>query len=84
MIGFINAFFTIPMNYNQLQQLTINDSLRLVPFCWAATVFYSTVSDLVLIYEITHFWFTNELRMPNDDSPVTSELPCSFSRVFPL
>jgi hypothetical protein len=34
-----------------LQQLTINDYLRLAQFCWTATVLSSTVTDLVLIYE---------------------------------
>jgi hypothetical protein len=32
MIGFIDTFFTISLNHNQLQQLTINGCLRLAPF----------------------------------------------------
>jgi hypothetical protein len=36
----------------QLQQLTINTCLRLAPFLnWTTSVFSSTVTDLVLIYE---------------------------------
>jgi hypothetical protein len=66
MIGFIGAFFTIALNCNQLQQLTINDCLRLAPFCWTATVFSCKL--LCSCLQITHFWFTNELWMSNDDS----------------
>jgi hypothetical protein len=32
MIGFIDTFFTIPLHHNQLQQLAINECLRLAPF----------------------------------------------------
>jgi hypothetical protein len=32
MTGFIDTSFTISLNHNQLQQLTINDCLRLAPF----------------------------------------------------
>jgi hypothetical protein len=32
MIGFSDTSFTIYLNHNQLQQLTINDCLRLAPF----------------------------------------------------
>jgi hypothetical protein len=32
LIEFIGTFFTITLNYNQVQQLTIDDSLRLIPF----------------------------------------------------
>jgi hypothetical protein len=32
MTGFITAFFSVTLNYNQLQQLTNNDCLRLAPF----------------------------------------------------
>jgi hypothetical protein len=49
MIVFINAFFYY-YTYNHLQQLTINDCLRLVPFLTGLRV-PSTVTDLVLIVE---------------------------------
>jgi hypothetical protein len=32
MIVFIGTFLTITLNYNQVQQLTINDCQRLAPF----------------------------------------------------
>jgi hypothetical protein len=51
MIGFINTSFMIILNYNQLQQLTVSDCLKLVPFCWTATVFLPLWLDLVLIDE---------------------------------
>jgi hypothetical protein len=51
MIGFINTTLTIFLTHNQLWQFTINDCLRLAPFCWTATAFSSTVTELVLIYE---------------------------------
>jgi hypothetical protein len=54
MIGFMNSFFTITLNHNQLQQLTINDCLRLAPFwLWTTTVF-------CLLLWLTWFWFMNE------------------------
>jgi ribosome-associated toxin RatA of RatAB toxin-antitoxin module len=65
MVGFINAFFTITLNYEyiQLQQLTIKHYPRFAPFCCTASVFSaslpSTVSDLVLIHES----LTSDLRM---------------------
>jgi hypothetical protein len=50
MIGFIGTSITITLNYNHLQQLTINDCLRLAPFLSELRA-SSTVTDLVLIYE---------------------------------
>jgi hypothetical protein len=52
MIGFIDTSITVSLNYSQLQQLTINDCLktRSSPY-WTTSVFSSTVTDLVLIYE---------------------------------
>jgi hypothetical protein len=48
MIGFTGAFFIITIYYNQLQQwLTKTHSIP----CWTTSVFSSTVTDLVLIYE---------------------------------
>jgi hypothetical protein len=50
MIGFIGTSVTITRNYNRLQQLTIDDCLRLAPFLTGLRL-SSTVTDLVLIYE---------------------------------
>jgi hypothetical protein len=50
MTGFTGTSIRITTNYNQLQQLTINDCLRLVPFLTALRV-SSTVTELDLIYE---------------------------------
>jgi hypothetical protein len=52
MIGFNNTSITIILNYNQLQQLTISLLPRTpsIPY-WTTSVFSSTVTDLVLIYE---------------------------------
>jgi hypothetical protein len=53
--------FIVLLNCNQLQQLTINDCLRLSPFWldYDCLLFYSDwlVSDL----RITHFWFMIDL-----------------------
>jgi hypothetical protein len=38
-------------DYSQLQQLTINDCLRLTPFLTGLRVSFLPVTDLVLIYE---------------------------------
>jgi hypothetical protein len=38
MIGFTGTAITNTLNYNQLQQLTINDCLRLAPFLTAVRV----------------------------------------------
>jgi hypothetical protein len=50
MIGFIGAAIIITLNYNQLQELTINDCLRLAPFLPELRV-CSIVTDFVLLYE---------------------------------
>jgi hypothetical protein len=51
--------FTITLNYNQLQQLTINDCLRLAPFLTGPRM-----SSLLLW--LTWYWFTNRplLQLP--------------------
>jgi hypothetical protein len=49
MIGFIEPLF-YTVNYNQLQQLTINDCLRLDQSLTGLRVFLFCVTDLVLIY----------------------------------
>jgi hypothetical protein len=57
MIGFIDAFFTFSLNHNQLQQLTINDCLRLAPFSFSF-LFESeseSESESELLYD---WWFT--------------------------
>jgi hypothetical protein len=73
MIGFISPGITITCNHTQLQQLTINDCLRLALF-WLdcnCLLFYCDwlCSDL----RVTHFWFTNELRMTNNKGRITYE-----------
>jgi hypothetical protein len=50
MIGFTGTSITITLNYNRLQQITIDDCLRLAPFLPGLRVSYN-VTDLVLIYE---------------------------------
>jgi hypothetical protein len=53
LIGWLDLLtpsFTTSLNHNQLQQLTINDCLKLAPFLTGLRV-SSTGSDLVLIYE---------------------------------
>jgi hypothetical protein len=35
MIGFIDVFFYNLLNHNELQQLTVNDCLRLAPFSFS-------------------------------------------------
>jgi hypothetical protein len=42
--------------HNRLQQLTISDCLKLPPFCWTTTVFFSS-----LVLWLTWFRFTNDL-----------------------
>jgi hypothetical protein len=51
MIGFIDTFFTITLNYNQLQQLTINGCLTRSITHWTTSVSSSTVTDFILICE---------------------------------
>jgi hypothetical protein len=64
MIGFIGISFTVTLNYSQLQQFTVNDCLRLAPFCWTSAVFSSTVTDFVPIYEsLTSSRMNSECRM---------------------
>jgi hypothetical protein len=56
MIGFVGTSIIVILNYNQSQQLTINDCLRLAPFltrlgvssCFSLS---SAITDFVLIYE---------------------------------
>jgi hypothetical protein len=62
-------FFTVTLKHNQLQQLTVNDCLRLAQFFWTATFFSFTVTDLVLIYES----LTSGLRMTNAEWRFTYE-----------
>jgi hypothetical protein len=55
---------TVTFNYTQLQQLTINDSLRLAPF-WLD---YHLSSLLVfLLLGLTWYWFTKDLRITKDE-----------------
>jgi hypothetical protein len=72
MIVFIDNSFTLSLNHNKLQKLTINECLSLAPFwldcdCLHFTVvsylLSSTVTDLVLIYES----LTCSLRMTYDE-----------------
>jgi hypothetical protein len=48
MIGFIGTYITMKINYNSSQLMTTKT--RSIPD-WTRTVFSSTVTDLVLIYE---------------------------------
>jgi hypothetical protein len=48
--------FTVTLNYNQLQQLTINDCLRLAPFLTGLQL--SAVLVFLLLW-LAWFWFTN-------------------------
>jgi hypothetical protein len=52
MIGFIDTFIHSHLKYNQLQQLTIDDCLRLAPFLTGLRV------SSILLW-LTWFWFTN-------------------------
>jgi hypothetical protein len=77
MIWFFNAYFTISLNHNPLNQLTINDCLRHAPF-WLGCdcllfrfFFYCDWLDSDL--RITHFCFTNELRITKDEWQMTNE-----------
>jgi hypothetical protein len=59
MVGFIDTFFyNHSFNHDQLQQLTINDCLRLAPFLTGLRL-----SSLPLW--LTWFCFTNKFRMTN-------------------
>jgi hypothetical protein len=58
--------FTITLNYNQLQQLTINDCLRFAPFCWTTAVFSSYCDWLGSDLRIGHFF---SFRCPLVNTP---------------
>jgi hypothetical protein len=62
MIGFIGTFFTVTLNHNQLQPLTINDCLRLASFLTGLRVSSLLVC---LLLGLTWFRFTNELVLPS-------------------
>jgi hypothetical protein len=67
-LDLLTPFFIIILNHNQLQQLTINDCLRLAPF-WLD-------NDCLLLW-LTWFWFTShsltsELRLTNHEWIVLS------------
>jgi hypothetical protein len=53
-LDLLTPFFTITLNHNQLQQLTIIDCLRLAPF-WLDY-------DCLFFY----WWITSDLRMTNE------------------
>jgi hypothetical protein len=80
MIG-LTASFTIILNYTHLQQLTINDCLRLATFLTGIRV-SSIGTDLVLIYESvtsTSDYFVVLRCIP---IPLTLVLPQKFSYNF--
>jgi hypothetical protein len=56
-LDLLTPSFTITLTYNQLQQLTINDCLRLNPF-W--------LDCSCLLLWLTWFWFTNHTSSIND------------------
>jgi hypothetical protein len=78
MIRYIDAFFTITLNHNHLQQLSITVCLRLAPFLTGLRV-----SSLLLW--LPWFWFTNRSLLlhewiPNDKwrRKITYEWICSL------
>jgi hypothetical protein len=73
MIRFTDALFAITLNYNQSQQLTIDDCLRLAPFWLDCDWLLFYCDCLAPDLRVTHFWFTKQLRMSYDDS-LTNEL----------
>jgi hypothetical protein len=52
LLDFLTPQFTLTLNYNKLQQLTINDRLRPAPFLIGLRVFS-------LLLWLTWFWLTN-------------------------
>jgi hypothetical protein len=62
-LDLLTSSFTITLNYNQLQQLTIDDCLRLnsIPY-WTTSVFFL----VFLLLWLTWFWVTNRplLQLP--------------------
>jgi hypothetical protein len=71
MIGFIAVFFTIKISYNSSQSMA---KTRSIPY-WTTSVFTSTVTDLVLIYEsITSSAHVVRWLTPNDWSLNSSEV----------
>jgi hypothetical protein len=75
MIGFMGTFFTITINYNSPQSMT---KTRFIPY-WTTSVFCSTVTDWVLIYEsVTSSssavrWLTLHRRILNSTTELLSE-----------
>jgi hypothetical protein len=74
-LDLLTRSFTVPHNYNKLQQLTINDCLRFTPFFPGLPV-----SSLLLW--LTWFWFTNwsllqMWRMMNEESHMIPHLRIS-------
>jgi hypothetical protein len=87
-IGWLDSLILL-YNYNQLWQFKINDCLRLAPFLTGLpSVFSSTVTDLVLVYESVtssasvvrwltlHSWTLNSIRLHEwrmNDSRITKD-----------
>jgi hypothetical protein len=77
MIGFIGASITISLIHNLLKQLTINNCLRLAPFCYTVAVFSTTVTGLVLFHES----LTSGLRM-NYECQMTTHLLMNYESLL--
>jgi hypothetical protein len=54
-LDLLTVFFSISLNHNQLQELTINDCLRLAPFSFSLILLVSS-----LLLWLTWFWVTND------------------------
>jgi hypothetical protein len=65
-LDLLTPSFTVALNYNRLQQLTVSDDLRLAPFLTGLRV-----SPLPLW--LTWFWFTNRSLLRNSDESLTNE-----------
>jgi hypothetical protein len=73
MIGFIGTSIIISMNYNSSQSTAKTRSIHY----WTTSVFFSAVTDLVLIYESVTYEsrrMTNEESLPNELNSQDSEL----------
>jgi hypothetical protein len=77
MIGFIDAFFAITLNYNHLQQLIVNDCLRLAPLLPGLRVSYCDWlgSDLWISHLTKEEQLTNDFSFTNESLRLTSEFP---------